>query len=71
MILGLGDLLTSDQKPHISLHQVLRASAPSRIKLSHGELRGGQALLGSFFTGLYGRLIVPSAIRGIREQRCE
>src|SRR5580692_7069397 len=33
MVFGLGDLFTSDQKPRISVHQVLRSSATSRVKL--------------------------------------
>jgi hypothetical protein len=50
MVLGLGDLSASDQEPHIGVHQVLRSSATSRVKLRQGDLRCGQALLRGFFT---------------------
>jgi len=47
---GLGDLFTSDQEPHIGVHQVLRSSPVSGVELGQDELHGGQALLGSFAT---------------------
>jgi hypothetical protein len=71
MVLGLGDLFTSDQKPRIGVHQVLRSSTASRVELCQGELGGGQALLGSSFTDGQRRLIVASAIGGTRKQRCD
>jgi len=71
MVFGLGDLFTGDQEPRIGVHQVLRSSATSRVKLCQGDLRGRQALLGSFFTDGQRRFIVASAIGGTRKQRCE
>jgi hypothetical protein len=70
MVFGLSDLFTGDQELHIGVHQVLRSRATSRVKLCQGDLPGGQALLGSFFTDGQGRLIVASAIARAREQRC-
>jgi hypothetical protein len=48
MVLGLGDLFAGNEKPHIGVHQVLRPSTTSRVKLCQGELRRGQSPLGSF-----------------------
>ena len=70
MVFGLGDLFASDEEPHIGVHQVLRSRATSRVKLCQGDLRGGQALIGSFFTDGQGRLILASAIARARKQRC-
>jgi hypothetical protein len=47
VVFGLGDLFSSDQKPHIGVHQVLRSSPASRLELSQREVRGRRALLGS------------------------
>ena len=47
VVFGLGDLFTSDQKPHIGVHQVLRSSPASRVELSQREVRRRRALLGS------------------------
>jgi hypothetical protein len=38
MVFGLGDLFTSDQEPHVSVHQVLRSGAPGRVELWQREL---------------------------------
>ena len=70
MVFGLGDLFTGDQEPRVGVHQVLRSSTTSRVKLCQGDLRGGQALLGGFFTDGQRRLIVASAIARARKQRC-
>jgi hypothetical protein len=48
MVFGLGDLFTGDQEPHIGVHQVLRPSATSGVKLCQGDLRGGQAPSAAF-----------------------
>ncbi len=50
MILGLGDLLARDEKPHIRVNQILRSCSASRVELCQRQLCGGQALLGGFFT---------------------
>jgi len=50
MVFGLGDLFTGDEEPHVGMHQVLRSSPVGGVELGQDELRGGQALLGSFFT---------------------
>ena len=71
MVFGLGDLFTSDQEPHIGVHQVLRSRATSRVKLCQGDLRGRQALLGSFFTDGQRSFIVASPIGGICKQICD
>ena len=67
MVLGMGDLFTSDQKPHVGVHQVLRSSATSRVKLCQSELCGGQALLRSFFADGESSFIMTSAIGGTRK----
>jgi hypothetical protein len=70
MVFGLVDLFTGDQEPHVGVHQVLRSSAPRGVKLRQCDLRGGQALLGGFFTDGQRRLVVASAIARARKQRC-
>ena len=71
VVLGLGDLFPGDQEPHVGLHQVLRSSAASRVKLRQGELRSWQALLGSFFTDGQRSFIVAGPIGGICKQICD
>jgi hypothetical protein len=69
MVFGLGDLFTGDQEPHIRLHQVLRSSATSRVKLCQGDLRGGRPCSAAF-SQMATVLIVAGAIDGTRKQRC-
>jgi hypothetical protein len=71
VVFGLIDLFTSDQEPHIGMHQVLRSSATSGVKLRQGELRSWQALLGSFFTDGQRSFIVAGPIGGICKQICD
>ena len=71
IVFGLGDLFTGDQEPHIGVHQVLRSSATSGVKLCQGDLRGRQALLGSFFTDGQRSFIVAGPIGGICKQICD
>jgi hypothetical protein len=44
MVLGLSDLFTGDQEPHIGVHQVLRPSATSGVELCQRWLCDWQAL---------------------------
>jgi hypothetical protein len=62
VVLGPRDLFTCDQEPHVRMNQVLRAGPAGRVELRQRELRGWQALFGSFLTDRYSRFIVPTAI---------
>jgi hypothetical protein len=65
MVFGVGDLFTGDQEPLIGVHQVLRSTTTSCLKLCQGDLRGRQSLLGNFFTDGQRRLIVASPLMGL------
>jgi hypothetical protein len=56
VVFGVSDLFAGDQEPHIGVHQVLRSSATSRVKLRQGDLRCGQAPARRLF---HRRLVSP------------